>query len=132
VAGRPWRVTVKEGASDGRALRARRFSQERRQCARWARVKISPAVEVTGAGIVVVPLVRQTVSQRMTLSHARRMPQRGQSFHSTGARGSGGGASEYVGGEAEGEGSSGHNTALARLSRLGSQGLGKFGGAQFG
>jgi hypothetical protein len=114
VAGRPWRVTGKEGASDGRALRARRCSLERRQCARCARVKIPPTVEVTGAGIVVVPQVRQTVSLRTTLSHARRMPQRGQSFHTTGARGNGGGASEHMGGEAEGEGSCGHNTALTR------------------
>lgn len=34
VAGRPWSVTESLGASERRALRARRCSQERRQCAR--------------------------------------------------------------------------------------------------
>jgi len=114
VAGRPWRVTISGGASEERALRTPRCSQERRQCARCARVKALSTVEVIGAGAVVVPLVKQTVSLRTTLSHARRMPQRGQSFHSTGARGSGAGASVRVGGGAECSEESGQNTALTR------------------
>ena len=39
VAGNPWSVTTSRGASDGRALCARRCSQERRQWARSAQVK---------------------------------------------------------------------------------------------
>ena len=99
MAGRPWRVTVKEGASDGRALHANRCSQERRQCARWARVKTFSGSVVTDKGWV--ELSRQTVSLRTTLSHPRRMRQRGQSFQSTGARDDGGGASRCVGEEGE-------------------------------
>jgi hypothetical protein len=40
VAGRPWIVTSSDGALDERALRARRSSQLRRQCARCALVCI--------------------------------------------------------------------------------------------
>lgn len=69
---------------------------------------------VTGDGIGVAPLVKQTVSLRTTFSHARRMPQRGQSFHSTGERGSGTGASVGGGEETTMEEESGHNTALTR------------------
>jgi hypothetical protein len=57
---------------------------------------------------------KQTVWLRITLSHTRRMPQRGQSFHITGARGSGWDASEDMGEEAERGESSGRNTALTR------------------
>ena len=51
---------------------------------------------------------------RITLSQARRMPQRGQSFQSTGARGCGW---DTVSGRietGEGEGPSGQSTALTR------------------
>jgi len=65
----------------------------------------------------VVTLAKSTVSLRTTLSHARRMPQRGQSFHNTGARGSGAGALVHVGEQSEGE-ESGHNTALTRRGLL--------------
>jgi hypothetical protein len=54
---------------------------------------------------------------RTTLSQVRRMPQRGQSFHSTGAEGSGARAvSEGSGGgeASEGEEESGQSTALTR------------------
>jgi len=50
---------------------------------------------------------------RITLSQIRRMPQRGQSRHSTGAEGSG--AEAVSGGEeSEGEVESGQSTALTR------------------
>ena len=112
MAGRPWSVRESLGASDERALRAIRCSQERRQCARQARVKTFSGGVVTDEGRV--ELSRHTVSRRTTLSHPRRMQQRGQSFQSTGARGSGAGASGHVGEEAGGETESGHNTALTR------------------
>ncbi len=58
--------------------------------------------------------VKITVSRRMTLSQSRRMLQRGQSFHTTGARGGGWGTASD-GGETEVEEESiGHNTALTR------------------
>ena len=38
MAGSPWSVTTSRGAFDRRALRAKRCSQERRQCARSALV----------------------------------------------------------------------------------------------
>ena len=49
-----------------------------------------------------------------TFSQTRQIRQRGQSFHTTGARGSGTCASSPGGEEAEGAASSGHNTALTR------------------
>src|SRR5260370_24087100 len=73
AAGRPWSVTESLGASEGRALRARRCSQERRQCARCARLKTSSAVGVTGDGAGVAPKMNTTVSRRMTFSHSPRM-----------------------------------------------------------
>jgi hypothetical protein len=76
-------------------LRAKRCAQERRQCARRARVKTFSEGVVTDKGWV--ELSRLTVSLRTTLSHPRRMLQRGQSFQNTGARGSGAGASGRVG-----------------------------------
>jgi hypothetical protein len=59
-------------------------------------------------------LVKQMVWLRTPLSHFRRMLQRGQSFHSTGARGSDAGALVRVGEQSEGEEESGHTTALTR------------------
>lgn len=94
VAGRPWSVTISLGASEGRAFRARRSSQERRQCARLARVKICDVCGGSGESTKVSPLVKPTVSLRSSLSHSLRMRQRGQSFHTIGARGSGWDASE--------------------------------------
>jgi hypothetical protein len=114
VAGRPWSVTISLGASDGRALCARRCSQDRRQCARLARVKICSVGGGSGDSTEVSPLVKLTVSLRTTLSHARRMPQRGQSFHSTGARGNGTSPSVCVGGGAKYSEDIGQNTALTR------------------
>jgi hypothetical protein len=114
VAGRPCSVIVRGRALNGRALRANRCSQERRQCARCARVRISWVAGMTGDGEGRALLVKPTVSLRSSLSHARRMRQRGQSFHTTGARGSGWDVSEGVGEEAEREEASGHNTALTR------------------
>ena len=114
VVGRPWSVTISGGASDGRALRARRWSHERRQCARCARVKTSSGVVGTGECLGVAELCKQTVSLRITFNHARRMRQRGQSFHNTGARGSGGGAFSRGGETSESAEESGHNTALTR------------------
>jgi hypothetical protein len=55
--------------------------------------------------------ITSTVSLRMRASHARRMVQRGQSFHNTAVRGCGTGAGAQVGGETECEESSGHNTS---------------------
>jgi len=83
VSGRPWSVTESLGASAGRALRARRCSQESRQCARSARVKTSSVAGVTGDGADMALKAKTTVSQRMTFNHSRRMRQRGQSFHTT-------------------------------------------------
>ena len=113
VTGRPWSVAESLGASAGRALRAKRCCQERRQCARSARVKTSSVVVVTGDGADMVLKAKTTVSQRMTFNHSRRMRQRGQSRHRTGATGSGAGASVGVG-EEEALEESGHNTALTR------------------
>lgn len=61
-----------------------------------------------------VSLGKHMVSLRTTLSHPRRMLQRGQSFHCTVARGGGRGASTGGGEEVEGEEESGHSTALTR------------------
>jgi hypothetical protein len=51
---------------------------------------------------------------RTILIQVRRIPQRGQSRHSTGAEGSGVGAGSGGGEESEREALSGHNTALTR------------------
>jgi hypothetical protein len=51
---------------------------------------------------------------RITLSQVRRMPQRGQSRHSTGAEGSRAEAVSGGGEESEGEVESGQRTALTR------------------
>ena len=51
---------------------------------------------------------------RTTLSQVRRMPQRGQSRHSTGAEGSAAEAVSGGGEESEREEESGRNTALTR------------------
>ena len=59
-------------------------------------------------------LFKQTVWLRTILSHVRRMLHRGQSFQSTGARGSGAGGSVRIGEIFKGEEESGHNTALTR------------------
>ena len=67
-----------------------------------------------GEGSGWVSLVKHMVSLRTTLSHSRRMLQRGQSFHCTVARGGGRGASTGGGEEVEGEEESGHSTALTR------------------
>jgi len=40
MAGRTFSVTTSRGTFDGRALRAKRWLQERRQCARSARITI--------------------------------------------------------------------------------------------
>jgi hypothetical protein len=71
--------------------------------------------EMTGEGTEVAGFsVHHTAWLRITLSQARRMPQRGQSFHSTGARGRG--WSTASGGEETGEGeeASGQSTTLTR------------------
>jgi hypothetical protein len=59
-------------------------------------------------------LSRQMAWLRTTLSQVRRMPQRGQSRHNTGAEGSGAGAESGGGAESEREALSGHSTALTR------------------
>jgi hypothetical protein len=70
---------------------------------------------MTGGGTEVAGLsVHHTVWLRITLSQARRMPQRGQSFHSIGARGRGWGTASGGGETVEGEESSGQSTALTR------------------
>ncbi len=51
---------------------------------------------------------------RTTLSQVRRMSQRGQSFHNTGAEGSSARAVSGGGEASESEEESGHNTALTR------------------
>ena len=63
-----------------------------------------------GEGSGWVSLVKHMVSLRTTLSHSRRMLQRGQSFHCTVARGASAGGGEVV----EGEEESGNSTALTR------------------
>lgn len=79
------------------------FPQERRQCARSARVKtVSEGRAMDEGGGAARCSVTSTVSRRMRSSHALRMRQRGQSRHSTGARG-GAGPSEQVEEQAGGE-----------------------------
>ncbi len=73
-------------------------TQERRQCARSARVKIFSAGIVASDGESGEELSRQMVWLRTTFSQVRRMPQRGQSRQSTGAEGRRAGA-ESGGGE---------------------------------
>src|SRR5215469_5770190 len=102
---------VKEGAVDGRAFRARRCSQDRRQCARCARVKMASDGEMTDGGMEGAGFsVQHTVWLRITLSQARRMPQRGQSFQYRGGRGRGWGTASGEGEIGEGEESSGQST----------------------
>ncbi len=114
VAGNPWSVTTSLGASDGRAFRANRSSQDRRQCARFALVKVGAICAGAGEASGEIAFATRTVWLRTTLSQERRMLQRGQSFHCTGVRG-GGWDTASGGGEIEREeGSSGHNTALTR------------------
>ncbi len=113
LAGRPWSVTTRGEASDGRALRPHRCSHERRKSARCARVKTFSG-GVTGDCEGSGPLVKQTVSLRTTFSHPLRMRQRGQSFHNTGARGGGSEAFSRGGEESERWEESGQNTALTR------------------
>lgn len=111
LAGRPWSATRRKGASDGRALRASRCSQDRRQCARFARVKTiseDSAVGEHGGGMELS--ITSTASLRITLSQARRMPQRGQSFQRTEARDGTADVLAWAGGEE----SSGQSTALTR------------------
>ena len=107
-------MTESLGASTGRTLRVNRCSQERCQCTRRSRVKMLSGGMEPGEGSGWGKLVKRTVSLRTTLSHPRQMPQRGQSFHCTGTRGSGAGVSVGVGGAAEREEESGHNTALTK------------------
>src|SRR5579863_666302 len=71
------------GASAGQALRARRCTQERRQCARSALVNVFSAGASDDEHRE--ELSRQVVWLRIPLSQVRRMPQRGQSRQRTGA-----------------------------------------------
>jgi len=75
-------------------------------------------VTVDGAGMAAK--AKMTVSRRMTLSHSRRMRQRGQSLYITGAKGSGE-AMFSRGGEAGRGEESGQNTALTRRGLTASQ-----------
>ena len=111
VAGKPWSVMESLGALEGRALRAKRCFQERRQWARWARVKMSSVG--TSECVGVAAFSKSTLSLRTSFIQARRMRQRGQSFHNTEARGGEGGTVSR-GGETSEEEESGHNTALTR------------------
>ena len=106
-------MTISRGASAGRALHIRRWSQERRQCARSVLVKTFSSGVFASDGGGGEELSRQVVWLRTTLSQVRRRPQRGQSRQSTGAEASGAlvvSVGEASGGEEE----SGHNTALTR------------------
>ena len=104
-------MTTSLEALDGRALRANRSSQDRRQCAHFARVKGGEICIRAGGEQGEMELSTWTVWLRTTLSQARRMLQRGQSFHNTGARG-GGWDTASDGGETERE--DGQSTALTR------------------
>jgi hypothetical protein len=95
-------------------LRAKRSAQERRQCARSARVKIFSVAQGPCDGERGEELSRQTVWLRITLSQVRRILQRGQSRHSTRAEDSGAEAVSGGGKESEGEVESGQSTALTR------------------
>ncbi len=86
-------MTTSLGASDGRAVRANRSSQDRRQCARFARVTVGETCTGAGEGSGEMELSTRTAWLRTTLSQVRRIPQRGQSLQKTGARESWGGAS---------------------------------------
>lgn len=114
MAEKPWSVTTSLGAPNERALRAIRSSQDRRQCARFARVKGGESCIEAGEASGARKLSTRTVWLRTTLSQARRMPQRGQSFQRTGAEE----ALEALfasGGEASvREALGGHSTALTR------------------
>jgi hypothetical protein len=93
VAGSPWSVMVTAGARAGRRLRERRGFQDRRQCARSARVKTASEDRAMGECVGGEGhCVTSTVSLRMRASHVRRMLQRGQSRQSPGAAGSNAGA----------------------------------------
>jgi len=107
-------VTISRGASNGRALRASRCSQESRQCARSARVKLFSVGAFAGDGESGVELSRQIVWPRTTLIQVRRMLQRGQSRQSTGAEARGVLAISEGGEESERGALSGHTTALTR------------------
>ena len=107
-------MTISRGASAGRTLRAKRVSQERRQCARSARVNIFSAGAFASDGESEEELSRRMVWLRTTLSQVRRMPQRGQSRQSTGAEGGRAGVGAGGGEEAEREEESGQSTALTR------------------
>ena len=112
VAGNPGSVTVRRGASAGRALRAKRCAQERRQCARSARVNVfSAGASDDEHG---EELSRQVVWLRIPLSQVRQMPQRGQSRQRTGAEANGALAVSGGGDESEREAPSGNSTALTR------------------
>lgn len=81
-------MTMSRGASAGRALRARRWPQESRQCARSSRVSIfSVAQRSRGGEGKKAEFSRQTVWLRITFSQVRRMLHRGQSRQSIGAEG---------------------------------------------
>lgn len=101
-------------ASDGRAFRAKRSGPHRRQCARFARVTGGESCTEAGEGSGAVELSTRTVWLRILLSQARRMPQRGQSFQRTGARGSTSGTVRFGGEESERAALCGHSTALTR------------------
>jgi len=75
VVGRPCSVTTSLGASEGRALRANRSCQERRQCLSFARVKVDEISTGAGEGSAGMELSSRTVWLRTTLSQARRIPQ---------------------------------------------------------
>jgi len=81
---------------------------------RKERVKIFSAGVCAGDDESREELSRQMVWLRTILIQVRRIPQRGQSRHSTGAEGSGVGAGSGGGEESEREALSGHNTALTR------------------
>ena len=73
MAGRPWMVTARGGAVGGRALRTKRSSQLRRQCARCARGSTGELGVTMSSSGGMAPLVTETVSLRTTLSHLRRL-----------------------------------------------------------
>src|SRR5438128_641692 len=98
----------------GRALRARRSSQRRRQCARCALVDTSRYGRLASCACETEPVVSRTVCVRSKRSHRRRIWQRSQSPQSTGQTGGGatgcGGTAATTGALEE----RGQNTALTR------------------
>jgi hypothetical protein len=119
MAGRTFSVTTSRGTFDGRALRAKRWLQERRQCARSARITLFSVAQEPRDGErgEELSLAHGLAADYLELGtpHATAWP----IFRScTGARGCGWDQFQVGLRTGEGEGSSGQSTALTRRSLM--------------